>query len=510
MLSDSALPLAELEAQLNILLPADLYAAVRLDPAPATLMRVFEHLRTLHHILIDYTPRRVSEKPPSLGKISYTWQEGTLLFTDLAGFTPLLEANVADGKRGAIALLQVLNHYFSEMIEIISKSGGDLLEFTGDAMLVQFTADSHRSDVAQAVRAGLRMQRAMAAHFSFIETAHEQFSLGMRVGIHSGRFLTAEIGTSVRMAHVLLGSTVQCAKRAEGSSQVGRVCLTRREGEHLEEQFQFESVDSDYILISDNLAPEELGEYDIRVKRRRQASSLLFDRSAEGLLTEIKGAVKRIEPLASYMPLPILKLLVDSAAQREIPPNFPESVVLFVNLAGLPESVDDATPEEVECVVTTFSDAFSAINAAVISRGGILQKVTYQLVGSEILIYFGVLGSYPDDAQRAAETALIIREIVAQMEAPQVAGRAVEITCRMGLTKGSVFAAEIGEPRGRREFNILGDPVNTAARLTKKAAPNQILLTGEVWEAIAPSFDCQPLGNIPLKGKAYPVPIYTL
>jgi class 3 adenylate cyclase len=80
----------------------------------------------------------------------------------------------------------------------------------------------------------------------------------------------------------------------------------------------------------------------------------------------------------------------------------------------------------------------------------------------------------------------------------------------MGLTFGAVFAAEIGEPRGRREFNILGDPVNTAARLMAQASQNQILLTEEVYERIGDRYKCQSVGEITLKGKSHPLPCYTL
>lgn len=510
MLSDSTLSLASIERQLRSLLPADLYAAAWLEPNSANLMRVFQHLRTLQHILNDYTPRQVSENPPGLGKVRYTWREGTLLFTDLAGFTSLLEANAKYGRQGAILLLKVLNQYFSEMIEIVSKSGGDLLEFTGDAMLVQFLADAQGDDVAQAVRAGLRMQRTMAAHFANIEMDESQFSLGMRVGIHSGRFLTADIGTPMRMAHVLLGRTVQQAKHVEGAGKVGQVCLTQSQGKLLQDAFHFEPQGTDYLLVQDDFTSKQLGEYDITVSRRRQAGSVLFDRSVNGLLTEITEMVRRVEPLASYMPKPILKLLVQSAAQRQIPPDFPDSIVLFINLLGLPESVDDAMPDEVDCIVTSFSKAFAAINAAVITQGGILQKVTYQLVGSDILVYFGVLDTHCDSAIRAANAAIAVRNVVTQLVAPCVDGKPIQVACRMGLTSGAVFAAEIGEPRGRREFNILGDPVNTAARLMTRAAPNQILMTGSVYQAIASRFDCDSLGKVALKGKSAAVDIFAL
>jgi adenylate cyclase len=98
-----ASPLATIEPRLRPLLPADLYAATWVEPSPANLTRIFEHLRTLQRILHDYVPRDVSENPPGPGHIRYGWQESTLMFSDLAGFTPLLEANVAGGRRGRIA-----------------------------------------------------------------------------------------------------------------------------------------------------------------------------------------------------------------------------------------------------------------------------------------------------------------------------------------------------------------------------------------------------------------------
>jgi adenylate cyclase len=78
------------------------------------------------------------------------------------------------------------------------------------------------------------------------------------------------------------------------------------------------------------------------------------------------------------------------------------------------------------------------------------------------------------------------------------------------MARGPVFAAEIGEPRGRREYNVLGDTVNTAARLMGKAKAGQILMTQAVHEKILNTFACKSHGPLPLKGKAVSIPIYSL
>jgi adenylate cyclase len=507
-----------LELRLRNLLPADLYATVWIDPCADNLRRVFEHLRTMQHILLDYVPRQVSNRPPAPGQPQYAWQTGSLMFTDLAGFTPLLAAMAPTGREGAQDLTKILNRYFTTMIEIIGKSGGTLLEFTGDALLVQFKDEQGKGekpgrDTEKAIYAGLRMQRAMS-DFASIDTPQGQLSLKMRLGIHSGRFVTADIGTPMRMAHVLLGRCVQVAKRAEGAGEIGRVSVTALSSETCRSSFRLDTpVDAstaDYVRVVDDFSAAQLGEYDISLNRRRMPSAILFDRSAEGILGEVTTLLQSVEPLASYLPTSILKLLVNTAAERHIPAAFPTVAVAFVNLMGIPEAVDDALDSEIEQLVNCFSRAFALINGVVEYRGGILQQVAYHSIGSELLIHFGMLNPDPSDPICAAQAMLEIRQLVAQLEAPLVQGKPIELTCRIGMTYGSVFATEVGESRGRRGVNILGDTVNTAARLMGKAEPHQILINQRVYDEISHNYQCQQLGTLALKGKAQPEAVFNL
>ena len=509
-------PLQVIEPRLRSFLPADLYVSAWVDPSPTTLEKVFTHLRTFQRILYDYTSRHLSDKPPRPGEVRQGWQRGTLMFTDLAGFTRLMEANASKGRDGAASLLNILNAYFAEMIEIISKAGGDLLEFTGDALLVLFPEDKHKKDdIVKAVRAGLRMQRAMS-HFDQIETPQGNLHLGMHIGLHTGKFLAADVGTPRRMEHVLLGSAVQRAKLAESAGQVGKVCLSEAAFERVKENFLFEDHHSKdgkhkYKLVVDNFSEEDLGEYEISSSTRRRLSNpLLIDRSVAGLIAEITKMLDSIEPLASFLPSPVLNLLVESAAKRHISPDFPAPTVIFVNLVGLPELVDRALPGQELKIINTLSKTVARINAAVEARGGVLKKVTYHISGSDMVIYFGVLNAHTDDQKRAASVALDIRDIIQNVKVPSVGGATMEASCQIGINLGSAFSAEIGEPNGRREFNLLGDTVNVAARLMDRALPNQILMSQPVYEEIKDAFSAEYLGDVSLKGKGAPTPLFEL
>lgn len=505
-------PLTSIESRLRYLLPVEMYANMWGNPSVDMMIDVHKHLRTLQRILHDYTSRQISFDKLKPGDVRTEWLQGTMMFTDLAGFTKLMEANSAKGRDGAQNLLKQLTKYFSEMIGIISKSGGELVEFTGDALLVVFKKNEKKDDTLRAVRAGLRMQRAMK-EFAEIETPAGIVNLKMRIGIHSGRFLTAEIGTPRRMEHVLLGKDVQQAKLTESNGRNERVNLSQKAYERVASDLRFEDGNPGYFLVIDDLSDDKLGEYEITPMGRRMASNVLFTRKdKDEVMRDIMELLNAIEPMASYIPAPVLSLLVESAADRKIPPDFPQPTIMFVNFIGLPESADRALPGEETKLALNFSRAFSLINAAVESRGGVLKKVTYHLAGSDIVIYFGVPNAHTNDELRAVSAALAIRDVIkgVNQKAPTIGNVQPDIYCQIGINTGPTFVAEIGEPRGRREFNVLGDTVNTTARLMNHAEKNQIIISERVQQAVAEKYEVKSLGEVSLKGKNKPMHLYEL
>ncbi len=132
------------------------------------------------------------------------------------------------------------------------------------------------------------------------------------------------------------------------------------------------------------------------------------------------------------------------------------------------------------------------------------------MAGSTMLILFGVPMSHTDDLQRAAQAALAIREIALAVKPPLVGSHEVVIECQIGMAGGLVFSAEIGEPRGRRDFNVLGDAVNTAARLMSRAVGNRIFMTAALREQLGEAFRFKWLGEMPLKGKTARLKVFSL
>ena len=82
--------------------------------------------------------------------------QGTTLFADISGFTALTERLAQQGPAGAETLTHLLNTYFDQLIDLITDSGGDVVKFAGDALIVTFPAQPDGGRWARAVHCVLR------------------------------------------------------------------------------------------------------------------------------------------------------------------------------------------------------------------------------------------------------------------------------------------------------------------------------------------------------------------
>ncbi|MCH8926628.1 MAG: AAA family ATPase [Proteobacteria bacterium] len=170
--------------------------------------------------------------------------------------------------------------------------------------------------------------------------------------------------------------------------------------------------------------------------------------------------------------------------------------ILFADLAGFTELSSALDAEELHAVVSRF---FEAADRVVAHYGGTVDKH----MGDAVMALFGAPVAHGDDPLRAVRAAFDIHGAMAGLSAEL--GRALEV--HVGIASGEVVAGGLGSEH-RREYTVLGDSVNLAARLDDLAEPGQTLIADAVYRAVSDTVDCAALGEVPVKGLERPVRVW--
>ncbi len=506
-----------LPPRLERYVPPDLWRKLNTEtPRRGVLLHTLERLRSLLYLLSTHLPRHLVQETmrrPVAGRVRGRWVEGSLLFADVSGFTALSERLAALGQEGAERLTDLINAYFARMIQILDWSGGILLKFAGDALLAYFAGQEDGEHARWAVRCALRMMRAMS-EFAEVDTLDGSAGLRMKIGIGSGSFLAASVGTAERMEYVVLGETVARTMAAEGAAQAGLVVVDGMTVGRLGAEYRRREVADGFWAVSPG--PDLiLDEFEIKVERRRARGVIPWNAKPHAIVARIEIVLRQIEALLPYLPPGLAEQVIAQSKRRRVESEFRPTAVIFVNLLGLEPLLAAWGPSGVRRVTDLLNGYFCALQRIVGRHGGSINHVDPYDRGSKILILFGTPTAHEDDPLRAVEAALAMHKEVARLNdrwhrklaryLPP--GTEAILEQRSGITHGLVFVGQVGAAT-RREYTVMGDDVNLAARLMSAAAPGQILINRRVYDAVAEQIATVALPPIRVKGKSRPIAVY--
>lgn len=162
-----------------------------------------------------YVSRQVYDKLQA-GEITLSGEvrEATILFSDIRSFTALSEQMRAD------EVVQMLNEYFTEMVEIIFRYDGFLNKFIGDAIMAVYNVPlSQESPALRAVRTAIDMRDALE-RLNQRRVQRGDFPLKIGIGINTGPVVAGNIGHEQRLEYTVIGDAVNLAQRIESQTKV--------------------------------------------------------------------------------------------------------------------------------------------------------------------------------------------------------------------------------------------------------------------------------------------------
>ena len=396
------------------------------------------------------------------------------LFADISGFTAISEALGAAGHLGTEELTGILNSYFDPMIDLIHQYGGSIGKFGGDAMTVLFPFVVERGGGRQAARAALQcaleMQARMPA-YAAIATSAGVYRLAMKAGLAAGPILCTLVGDpAVRLEFVIAGAVLDRCAEAEHHAAPGDVI-----------------AHEEVLALAEEALPEAAAPPWIHVACLASTTALMG-------LPEVGN----------------LSAVPDEVAWAFIHPSIAERLrqrqesfinehrrvtVLFMSFAGF-DYDGDGSEAHGRRVCRELQDYLSQVFKRVAAYSGYINKVDMGDKGSKIIILFGAPLAYEDDIQAALCCALELVHLPGAQ-------------ARIGVNTGFAFCGQVGSDV-RREYTVMGDAVNLAARLMQKAQDGQVLVGETTQRAAPPRFRWGEALQVMLKGKKQPVGVYTL
>jgi class 3 adenylate cyclase/predicted ATPase len=168
--------------------------------------------------------------------------------------------------------------------------------------------------------------------------------------------------------------------------------------------------------------------------------------------------------------------------------------VLFCDLVGFTPLSESRDPEAVRELLSQY---FAASRTIIERYGGVVEK----FIGDAVMAVWGAPTAAEGDAERAVRAGLDVVAAVAELGeksgAAGLAARAGVVTGEVAITVGFVH-----------EGMVIGDTVNTAARVQTAAAPGQLLADEATVRLAAGGVGFAGAGSHALKGKAEPVRLW--
>lgn len=193
-------------------------------------------------------------------------------------------------------------------------------------------------------------------------------------------------------------------------------------------------------------------------------------------------------------PAVVEKILKEGVDSLKLGGSTMDVSVMFIDVRNFTPMSEKFPPEIVVDILNRFLNQMSE---TIMDHGGTLDK----FIGDAIMCFWGAPLPSEDYVEQSVETSLAILEDIRPIIQEVEEKYQHSVSVGIGIQCGKAVVGNIGS-HNRMDFTVIGDTVNTAARLESKAQGNTIHISHSVYEKVKNRVICQEIpGGLDLKGK---------
>ena len=181
-------------------------------------------------------------------------------------------------------------------------------------------------------------------------------------------------------------------------------------------------------------------------------------------------------------------------------------VIVFIHIRDFTSLCEKIEPES---AISLLNRYFSTFEPCLKNNRGQIEKY----IGDAIMVSFSPENCDDSPSFAACAAALSCLAALPQLNRNLSDTSLPKIKIGIGIAAGNVIRGKIGARQSRKDFTLIGDPVNLAARLETNShfdSQSHILIDNETAKAVEASFITHLHGNLAIKGKSQPVSVFEL
>jgi adenylate cyclase len=226
-----------------------------------------------------------------------------------------------------------------------------------------------------------------------------------------------------------------------------------------------------------------------------------FNRTLEQRVADGVAQLERMSRLKRFFSPSVVDLMLSGTVEDPLKSHRREISAVFVDLRGFTAFTETSDPEDVMQVIAEYHEGMGKL---VMAYGGTLEH----FAGDGMMIYFNDPIEIDNPAATAVKMAIAMQTCFATLVLGWIR-RGYALSMGIGVAQGYATVGAIGF-EGRRDYGVIGNVTNLAARLCAEARGGQILISQRVLGCVADFARAEPVGELSLKGFHRPVAAYSV